>query len=244
MIGEKRKRDTWMKRSEINEILRAADDFVRSLGCALPPFAQWSPEEMRARRASIDAIVDGRLGWDITDFGQDRFDKLGLALFTLRNGSEADLSRGGGMCYAEKLIVTRHDQAAPMHRHILKTADIINRGGATLALKLFESNEMGGVERDAPLSVVSDGVQRPMAAGEILRLAPGESVTLPPSIWRAYWGEDGDVLVGEVSTVNNDLSDNIFSEPIGRFAEVEEDEAPLRLLVSDYPAWLPAPVPA
>ena len=48
----------------------------------------------------------------------------------------------------------------------------------------------------------------------------------------------GDVLIGEVSTVNNDLTDNIFAEPIGRFAEVEEDEAPLRLLVSDYRKFL------
>jgi len=37
-----------------------------------------------------------------------------------------------------------------------------------------------------------------------------------------------------VSTVNDDLSDNIFEMPIGRFAEIEEDEPPLHLLVSDY----------
>lgn len=51
-------------------------------------------------------------------------------------------------------------------------------------------------------------------------------------------GEGGDVLVGEVSTVNDDETDNIFREPIGRFAEVEEDEAPTHLLVSDYARWL------
>ena len=43
-----------------------------------------------------------------------------------------------------------------------------------------------------------------------------------------------DVLIGEVSTVNDDLHDNIFREPIGRFANVEEDVDPLHLLVSDY----------
>jgi D-lyxose ketol-isomerase len=46
------------------------------------------------------------------------------------------------------------------------------------------------------------------------------------------------VLIGEVSTVNDDETDNIFREPIGRFAEIEEDEAPLHLLVSDYQRWL------
>lgn len=42
------------------------------------------------------------------------------------------------------------------------------------------------------------------------------------------------VLVGEVSTVNDDLTDNRFYDPVGRFPTVEEDEEPYRLLVSDY----------
>ena len=78
---------------------------------------------------------------------------------------------------------------------------------------------------------------RRQAPGAILRLDPGESVTLLPGNWHAFWGEGGDVLIGEVSTVNNDLTDNIFAEPIGRFAEIEEDADPLHLLVSDYPRW-------
>ncbi len=45
-------------------------------------------------------------------------------------------------------------------------------------------------------------------------------------------------LIGEVSNVNDDRTDNIFREPIGRFADIEEDEAPLHLLVSDYDTWL------
>ena len=69
-------------------------------------------------------------------------------------------------------------------------------------------------------------------------LAPGESVTLMPGDWHKFWGEGGDVLIGEVSTVNDDVSDNIFRAPIGRFSEIEEDEAPTHLLVSDYPRWL------
>lgn len=226
-----------MKRSEINDIIRASDDFIRSFGFILPPFAYWSPEQMQAHRADIAGIIDARLGWDITDYGQGRFEKMGLFLFTVRNGSEADLKGGGGMCYAEKIMISRQDQLSPMHRHIVKAEDIINRGGATLALKLFESNAEGQIDHDREVTVATDGLIRRQKAGDILRLAPGESVTLMPGNWHAFWGEGGDVLIGEVSTVNNDLTDNIFAQPIGRFAEIEEDEAPLHLLVSDYPQY-------
>ena len=83
-----------------------------------------------------------------------------------------------------------------------------------------------------------DGIWRDFAPGEVLALAPGESVTLMPGDWHAFWGEGGDVLIGEVSTVNDDLTDNVFRAPIGRFAEIEEDAAPAHLLVSDYRRWL------
>ena len=226
-----------MKRSRVNEIIRAGDDFIRWFGFLLPPFAYWTPEEMVARRRDIDGIVGARLGWDITDYGQGKFDDLGLLLFTVRNGREADLHRGGGMCYAEKIMISRRDQISPMHRHIVKAEGIINRGGATLALKLYDSDPEGHIDYRREVVVATDGVIRRQGPGEVLRLAPGESVTLMPGSWHAFWGEGGDVLIGEVSTVNNDLTDNIFAEPIGRFSEIEEDEPPLRLLVSDYPRW-------
>ncbi len=60
-------------------------------------------------------------------------------------------------------------------------------------------------------------------------------------MWHAFWAEAADVLIGEVSTVNDDLTDNIFAEPVSRFAQVEEDEPPYRLLVSDYETWLASP---
>jgi D-lyxose ketol-isomerase len=135
-----------MKRSEINDIMAEADDFIRSFGFVLPPFAYWTPDEMKARRGQIDAIVAGRMGWDITDYGQGDFEKLGLFLFTLRNGRLADLQKGGGMCYAEKLLISKQDQISPMHRHYLKAEDIINRGGATLAIELFGSAEDGSFD--------------------------------------------------------------------------------------------------
>ena len=212
-----------MKRSRINGIMAEADAMIRSFGFVLPPFAYWTPDEFRAR-TDARRIVSSRMGWDITDYGQGDFDRLGLFLFTLRNGELADLQRGGGMCYAEKLLISRQD--------------IINRGGATLAVELFGSDDAGACATDRGGMVRCDGIERSFRPGEVLRLAPGESVTLMPGDWHAFWGEGGDVLIGEVSTVNDDLTDNIFREPIGRFSQIEEDVPPTHLLVSDYERWL------
>jgi D-lyxose ketol-isomerase len=228
-----------MKRSEVNEIIRESDKFIRSFGYVMPPFAYWSPEELKTRTATDSkAILQARLGWDITDYGQGKFDELGLFLFTTRNGNQEDLKKGGGMLYAEKIMISREKQLSPMHRHIVKAEDIINRGGGTLVLELFNSNPDGSVDEKTDVEVATDGRIVRQKAGGLLKLHPGESVTLLPGNWHAFWGEGGDVLIGEVSTVNDDLTDNIFREPIGRFSSIDEDEAPLHLLVSDYDKWL------
>lgn len=227
-----------MKRSRVNQIMAEADAMIRQYGFVLPPFAYWTPEEFKAKRDVARNVITARCGWDITDYGDGRFDAMGLFLFTLRNGRLADLQRGGGMCYAEKLLISRQDQLSPMHTHVIKAEDIINRGGATLVIELYGSDDDGNFAEDRGGTVYCDGIQRDFAAGEKLKLAPGESVTLMPGDWHAFWGEGGDVLIGEVSTVNDDETDNIFRAPIGRFAEIEEDEAPTHLLVSDYKTWL------
>ena len=126
-----------MKRSRVNDILEEGDAFIRSFGYVMPPFAYWSPDELAERRPP--GIVEARLGWDITDYGQGKFDELGLFLFTVRNGRAEDLSSGKGMLYAEKIMISRKDQLSPMHRHVVKAEDIINRGGGKLVLELFMS---------------------------------------------------------------------------------------------------------
>ncbi len=228
-----------MKRSTINTIMAEADQLIRKYGFALPPFAYWSPEEFAARKDEARNVISARNGWDITDYGAGDYDRMGLFLFTLRNGRLADLQRGGGMCYAEKLLISRQDQLSPMHTHILKAEDIINRGGATLIIELYGSDDQGRFAEDKGGTVYCDGIRVDYEAGQKLKLAPGESVTLMPGDWHAFWGEGGDVLIGEVSTVNDDETDNIFREPIGRFANIEEDVEPTHLLVSDYTTWLP-----
>ena len=228
-----------MKRSEVNGVLRRVEGFIRSFGYALPPFAGLSPAEMDVRRGELGTIVDRGLGWDVTDFGSGDFARTGLLLFTARNGVAAGPAAARGLVYAEKIMVVREGQLTPAHRHERKAEDIVNRGGGVLALQLFGAGPDGAVDEGGPVEVVTDGVKRVLGGGDVLRLRPGESVPLLPRLhWHAFWGENGDVLVGEVSTVNDDVADNVFLEPVGRFAAIEENEAPFRLLVSDYAARL------
>jgi D-lyxose ketol-isomerase len=143
------------------------------------------------------------------------------------------------MLYAEKAMISRKDQYSPMHRHNIKAEDIINRGGGTLVIELYGDTD-GRCDKSKGVSVLTDGVRRELPPGGRLRLQPGESVTLMPNEhWHAFWGEGGDVFIGEVSTVNDDLTDNVFDDPrIARFGGIEEDEEPWHLLVADYKAWL------
>jgi len=228
-----------MLRSTVNDILTESDAFIRSHGFVLPPFAYWSPEVLKSRCADGSAMIrDHMLGWDITDYGKGKFEDLGLFLFTVRNGSHANVQAGMGMLYAEKIMISGDNQISPMHRHNLKTEDIINRGGGTLVLELLKANADGSIDENAEVAVRCDGSWRKMPGGSRLKLAPGESVTLEPDTWHAFWGEGGAVLIGEVSNVNDDRTDNVFREEIGRFSTIIEDVVPKHLLVSDYDGWL------
>lgn len=225
-----------MKRSEINQIIKEGDAFIRSFGYILPPFAYLSPSELQ--NTDHQTFIDCGMGWDVTDYGEGNFDTLGLFLFTVRNGLARDLERGRGMVYAEKIMISRDRQISPMHHHIVKSEDIINRGGGQLVLELFNQDAEGGFDRKSPVQVPVDGQMRTVDAGGLLKLEPGESVTLHPHIWHAFWGEKGDVLIGEVSTVNDDNTDNIFESDIKRFSSITEDTDPVHLLVSDYEKYL------
>ena len=221
-----------MKRSNVNSVLKEGDAFFRSFSQVLPPFAYFSPPQIQAD--ACKTIRARGLGWDITDYGQGTFDALGLFLFTTRNGLLTDLQSGRGMLYAEKIMISRKQQLSPMHRHITKTEDIINAGGGELIVELFASAEDGSIDRESVVTVPSDGVDKVVPAGGHLRLQPGQSVTLVPGVWHAFWAEKDDCLIREVSTVNDDRTDNVFEDDLGRFSDIEEDEPPLHLLVSDY----------
>jgi hypothetical protein len=222
-----------MKRSEVNAIMHEADEFIRKSGFYLPPFAYWTPAEWRTKGEEVREIVENQLGWDITDFGLGRYDSDGLFLFTIRNGSQADMRAKRGRLYCEKLMVVGVDQVTPMHCHWNKIEDIINRGGGKLLIQVFNATDQDGLA-DTPVVANLDGITRTFKAGDIVSLSPGESVTFPPRLYHKFWGAENRVLVGEVSLVNDDHNDNCFYERVGRFPAIEEDVEPLHLLVGDY----------
>jgi D-lyxose ketol-isomerase len=223
-----------MKRSRINRIILDADAFLRSLNVHLPPFAYWSPDDWRSKGEDVREIVDNQLGWDITDFGSGDFQKTGLFLFTLRNGSVENLRTGRGKTYAEKIMIVDVDQVTPMHFHWSKTEDIINRGGGNLAIQLYAAAADETLDPSAPVTVSMDGVRHTLPAGHTALLEPGQSITLETGMYHEFRGVDGKVLVGEVSAVNDDAADNRFLEPAGRFPDIDEDTDPVHLLVGDY----------
>ncbi len=229
-----------MKRSMINTIMRRADDFIRARGYYLPPFAYWTPAEWRARGPEAREIVEAGMGWDITDFGKGDFERYGLFLFTVRNGRPQNWARRSGKLYCEKLLIAEDGQATPMHFHWAKMEDIINRGGGALAIQLYNAAPDDSLA-ETPVRVSLDGVERELPAGTTLRLAPGESITLPQRLYHTFWAEGGTALIGEVSLVNDDTADNRFLEDIGRFPAIQEDEPPLYLLVTDYAAYYGKP---
>jgi D-lyxose ketol-isomerase len=175
------------------------------------------------------------LGWDITDFGSGEFAKRGLVLFTIRNGNFQKQDK----LYCEKIMKVGENQETPLHFHWNKSEDIINRGGGNLVIELYKATEHEGLSNEE-VTVSIDGVETVVKAGNPLILEPGSSICLKPWVYHRFYGEagSGPVLVGEVSMVNDDNSDNRFYEPLGRFPELIEDEEPAHLLVNDYSNYL------
>ncbi len=224
-----------MKRSEINTIIRDIENFLAERQFMLPVWAAWSPEEWKGKYETCSEIIDNKLGWDITDFGGGDFQRRGLALFTIRNGSPDKKDKS----YCEKIMVADEEQETPVHYHWDKTEDIINRGGGNLVIELYLATAEDKLSWE-PLTVSIDGVLTNVKAGEPLILKPGESICLKPRMYHKFYGEKGKgrVLIGEVSLVNDDANDNNFYEETGRFPEIEEDVEPVHLLVNDYARYL------
>ena len=85
-VTEKRE-DERMKRSEINATIRKFEALLEECRFCLPPYLSFTPDEWKTKNHEYDEIRDNELGWDVTDYGEGHFDKLGLALITIRNGN-------------------------------------------------------------------------------------------------------------------------------------------------------------
>ena len=221
-----------MKRSIINRHILDAREFIARMQFALPPFAYWDPKEWKTKGPEYNEIRDNQLGWDLTDFGRGDYDRLGLFLFTIRNGNILNKS---GKTYAEKLLIVKPGQVTPYHYHQSKMEDIINRGGGgKLRVQLYRSLDPHTRDEKSEVPVSVDGRNYTVKPGAIVSLGTGESITLHQGVFHQFWSDDAVLLLGEVSMVNDDHEDNFFLEEAGRFPVIEEDEAPLHLLVGDY----------
>jgi D-lyxose ketol-isomerase len=227
-----------MKRSEINDIIRKGVKFFEEQKFYMPKFAYWTIEDWKSKGKVIREIINNKLGWDITDYGSGDFLKIGLLHFTIRNGNVKDIPLGGKP-YCEKIMILEDGQSLPMHLHYSKIEDIINRGGGILMIQIYNSTEDGQLA-DSEVTVSIDGVRETYEAGSIIELNPGESITLKNKIYHNFKAKEGfgKVLIGEVSSVNDDYTDNKFLKNIQRFGEIEEDEKPFYLLYNDYKKYI------
>lgn len=189
-----------MKRSEINATIKKMEALMEKCRFKLPPYLSFTPDEWAEKNHEYDEIRECELGWDVTDYGEGKFDTLGLALITIRNGNVHNPKYNKP--YAEKIMI----------REIFE--------------KDFENDVL----------IYKDGRQYKVKAGEPVRIHNGESITLVPYQYHEFIiPEGGPSLIGEVSMVNDDHTDNYFYEPFGRFPTIEEDEKPYRLLCTEYP---------
>ncbi|MCK5129945.1 MAG: D-lyxose/D-mannose family sugar isomerase [Clostridiales bacterium] len=223
-----------MKRSLINREIEWAKNLVAKHNINLPVFAHFKKTEWQKCLAGTQSITKTMLGWDITDYHMDKYDELGGVLFTVRNGDQQDSSIGTP--YAEKLILLHDGQSLPLHFHYSKTEDIINRSGGILALQLYNAHDDNTVDYDSDVIVYMDGIQHTVKAGEVVEVTNGNSISLTPRMYHLFWAKKGagDLVVGEVSSVNDDNVDNHFALEMGRFSEIDEDEAIIHPLCNEY----------
>jgi D-lyxose ketol-isomerase len=225
-----------MKRSEINKAIKDMEKLIEECNFKLPPFCHRTVEDWQEKNEEYDEIRDNQLGWDITDFGLNDFQKCGFSLITIRNGNQKNPKYKKP--YAEKLLMLYEDQTAPMHFHRSKMEDIINRGGGNVLIRVYNGSK-DGQRLDTDVTVNTDGREYTVPAGTDIKLKPGESITINQYTYHSFAVEKGtgSVLLGEVSMTNDDENDNRFYQEIGRFPKIEEDEKPYRLLCNEYPRW-------
>lgn len=225
-----------MNRSTINKAIAQAKELFETHQIGLPPFGYWELADWQENHTKTKEIRTLMLGWDVTDFGQGDYERVGATLFTLRNGSFSDPTIGTP--FAEKLIVLQdeQEQEIPFHYHAEKVEDIINRAGGTLLLEFYHATKDDQLDLETPISLRLDGVRTIVTPGEVVELMQGQSVTIPAYLYHRFWAKrgDGPLIAGEISSVNDDTTDNVFLDPTERFSSIVEDEPIVHPLCNEY----------
>ena len=226
-----------MKRSEINRLINEAIVFFSSRQFPLPAQAFWSLEDWNKNKDAVDELEKRGIGWDLTDFGSGKFESIGLLCYTLSNGIIGPEGEPVDQPYANKVLVIKENQVTPMHHHRSKMEDIINLGGGDLQIRLYNVGENDTPDEASNLNIFHNAMWLTCKPGTTITLKPGERIRLDPIHFHEFWGAPGlgKVLVEEVSSVNDDQTDNVFIEPFGRFPDIIEDVKPDHLLNTELP---------
>ena len=159
--------------------------------------------------------------WDVTDLGLGDWRTVGLVLVNLAEEPE----------YCEKLMYGQRGMTTPAHTHRVKKEDIICRAGY-LSLTVWNK---APCLADGDVDLKFCGQARTAPSGTTFSLGPGERVTIVPGVWHSFVPLSDECIIGEVSTANDDVNDNVFDDPnIGRFPTIEEDEPGTVRLISEF----------
>jgi len=241
-----------VKRSEINASILLARDFFGAYRFKLPKWAAWSAINWDYSGEEMQAIKDCQLGWDVTDFGLGDFTRQGMTFFMLRNGDPsrkpvpensedlpAETSKGLGRDYSEKIMLGQMNQTLPFIALKKRAHDLINRGGGDLVVQVHRSTPEHDLDEESRVPIQVNGIAYNIKAGGIVRLVPGDGLTLLPGIFHKYWTEKAGCIVGNISTTCNEAEDYLFLDPQSRrFPEIEPDESPIHLLHYEYPDFI------
>ena len=164
-------------------------------------------------------VLPSSPAWDITDFGLNDIAHFGLVLINLASEPE----------YCEKLMYARPGMATPAHAHKIKKEDIICRQGV-FEITLWADTHLNG----NTLKVKIDGEWRDIEGGMPITINAGSRITIFPTQYHQFAPIEANTIIGEVSTANDDTTDNYFIDRnIGRYSIVVEDEPASVKLLSD-----------
>ena len=159
--------------------------------------------------------------WDVTDFGLGDWQAFGLVLVNLAEQPE----------YCEKLMYAKEGMTTPAHCHAKKKEDIISRNGLVRVQLWADIPERSD---GMPVSVFVNGESKTIKSGAFVDLRSGWRVTITPGVYHEFVPLSDECVIGEVSTANDDVNDNIFINTlVGRYPDIDEDEAPIVRLLSD-----------
>jgi D-lyxose ketol-isomerase len=225
-----------MPRSEINDAIALAEDFFLAHKYALPIWSAWSLDDWLAAGREMEHVRKAKLGWIVRDFGSERFAREGSVGFTLHNMGTDDPPGMIGV-FLRALLVHVH-QVTPLHAHPLRNWTIENRGGGRLIVELYHAGPDDELDETRHVVVRIDGIGRTIAPGDPIAIAPGNTIEIPPRVYRKYWAEEASAMAVEFGAAGRGDPPVEYFEPFASLFEIDEDEPAKRLLCHEYPEML------